>query len=130
MKESVGSLKAYFIVVSVLGIISSLATFGGSQVNPPFLVFGLIELGFSLAYLYIGITLRKLLIKSPQLLNNLIFTSMAYKVITFLLISLLIHSLQIALLIQLAITLLLFWYLLINVKRLSQEVKSNPAAPE
>ncbi len=130
MKESVGSLKAYFIVVSVLGIISSLATFGGSQVNPPFLVFGLIELGFSLAYLYIGITLRKLLIKSPQLLNNLIFASMAYKVITFLLISLLIHSLQIALVIQLAITLLVFWYLLINVKRLSQEAKSNLAAPE
>jgi hypothetical protein len=130
MKESVGSLKAYFIVVSVLGIISSLATLGTSQINPLFLVFFLIELGFSLTYLYIGITLRKLLVKSPKLLNNIIIASMAYKVITFLLISFSINSLQIALVIQLAISLLLFWYLLINVKRLSQEVKSNSAAAE
>jgi hypothetical protein len=128
MKESVGSLKAYFIVVSVLGIISSLAILGASQVNPLFLVIGLIELGFSVAYLYIGITLRKLLVKSPELLNNILFGSMAYHVIIFLLS--LLNGFQIFLVIRLAIALLLFWYLLINVKRLSQEVKSNSAAAE
>jgi thiol:disulfide interchange protein len=128
MKESVGSLKAYFIVVSVLGIISSLATLGTSQINPLVLVFFLIELGFSLTYLYIGITLRKLLVKSPELLNNILFGSMAYHVIIFLLS--LLNGFQIVLVIRLAIALLLFWYLLINVKRLSQEVKSNLAAPE
>jgi hypothetical protein len=128
MKESVGSLKAYFIVVSVLGMIGSLATLGASPINPLFLVIGLIELGFSVAYLYIGITLRKLLVKSPKLLNNILLTSMAYQVITFLLS--LLNGFQIGLVIRLAIALLLLWYLLTNVKRLSQEVKSNSAAPE
>ena len=128
MKESVGSLKAYFIVVSVLGVIGSLGILGASQVNPLFLVIGLIELGFSVAYLYIGITLRKLLVKSPKVIDNILFASMAYHVIIFLLS--LSNGLQIVLVIRLAIVLLLFWYLLINVKRLSQEVKSNSAAPE
>ena len=128
MKESVGSLKAYFIVVSVLGVMGSLTTLGASPVTPLFLVIGLIELGFSVAYLYIGITLRKLLVKSPKLLNNILLASMAYQVITFLLN--LLNGLQIGLVIRLAIGLLLLWYLLTNVKRLSQEVKSNSAAPE
>ncbi len=129
MKESVGSLKAYFMVVSVLGIIGSLPTLGASPINPLFLVIGLIELGFSVAYLYIGITLRKLLVKSPKLLNNTLLASMAYQVIITFLLSLL-NGLQIGLVIRLAIALLLLWYLLTNVKRLSQEVKSNSAAPE
>jgi hypothetical protein len=54
MKETVGSLKAYFIVVSILGIAGSLAVLGTSQANLLFLVTGLVGLAFSVAYLYIG----------------------------------------------------------------------------
>jgi hypothetical protein len=123
MKETVGSLKAYFIVVSILGIIGSLVALGSSQINPLFLVTGLIGLAFSVAYLYIGITLRKLLVESPKLIDNMLLASMAYQVITFLLS--LLNGFQTGLVIQLAIALLLLWYLLANVRRLSKEVKSK-----
>jgi hypothetical protein len=123
MKETVGSLKAYFIVVSILGISGSVVALGSSQVNPLFLVTGLIGLAFSVAYLYVGITLRKLLVESPKLIDNMLFTSMAYQVITFLLS--LLNGFQTGLVIQLAISLLLLWYLLSSVRRLSKEVKSK-----
>jgi hypothetical protein len=123
MKETVGSLKAYFIVVSILSIIGSLVALGSSQINPLFLVTGLIGLAFSVAYLYIGITLRKLLVESPKLIDNMLLASMAYQVITFLLS--LLNGFQTGLVIQLAIALLLLWYLLANVRRLSKEVKSK-----
>jgi hypothetical protein len=123
MKETVGSLKAYFIVVSILGIIGSLVALGSLQINPVFLVTGLIGLAFSVTYLYIGITLRKLLVESPKLIDNMLLASMAYQVITFLLS--LLNGFHTGLVIQLAIALLLLWYLLANVRRLSKEVKSK-----
>jgi hypothetical protein len=123
MKETVGSLKAYFIVVSILGIAGSIMALGESQVNPLFLVTGLIGLAFSVAYFYIGIALRKLLVESPKLIDNILLASMAYQVITFLLG--LFNGFQTSLVIQLAIALLILWYLLVNVRRLSKELKNK-----
>lgn len=123
MKETAGSLKVYFIVVSVLGIAGSLTVLGASQVNPLFLVIGLIGLAFSIAYLYIGITFRKLIVESPKLIENMLLASMAYQVITVLLSSL--NGFQTGLIIRLAIAILILWYLLANVRRLSREMKSK-----
>lgn len=127
MKETIGSLKAYFIVVSVLGMIGSVLALGISQVRPVYFVTGLIGLAFSVAYLYIGITLRKLLVDSPKLIDNTLLASMAYQVITFLLS--LLNGFQIGSAIQLVMALLILWYLLANTRRLSGEVKSK-AKPE
>lgn|GEM_PF-3997312 len=96
---------------------------GSSQVNPLFLVTGLIGLTFSVTYLYIGITLRRLLVESPKLIENILLASMTYQVITFLLS--LLNGFQTGLVIQLAVALLILWYLFANVKRLSKEVKAK-----
>lgn len=119
MRETVRSLKAYFIVIAVLGLIGSISTLSLSSVNPLFLIIGLIGLAFALAYLYIGISLRKLLVDSPKTINNVILASMAYQVLNFLLS--LLNSVQVASIVQLAIGLLITWYLLNSVKRLSLE---------
>ena len=126
MRETVGSLKAYFIIVAVLGLIGNLGNVGiiaSSQINPLFLIISLTGLAFSVAYLYIGIMLRKLLIESPKLVNNVILASMAYLIINFLLT--LLVGFQTSSVIQLAIGLLITWYLFSSVKRLSQEEKSK-----
>jgi len=127
MRETVGSLKAYFIVVAVLGLIGNFSAIAASSINPLFLIIGLIGLVFSVAYLYMGISLRKLLAESPKIVSNVILASMVYLIINFL-ISLL-GGFQVGLAVQLAIGLLITWYLLTNVKRLSQEEKSK-ARPE
>lgn len=123
MRETVGSLKAYFILVGVLGLIGNIGAIAASQVNPLFLISGLIGLAFSGAYLYIGIMLRKLLVESPKLVKNFILASMAYLIVDFLLT--LLGGDQTNSVIRLAIGLLITWYLLSNVKRLSQEEKSK-----
>ena len=123
MKETVGSLKVYFIVVSVLGIAGSLAALGASQANLLFLVTGLVGLAFSVAYLYIGITFRKLLVESPKMIENMLLASMAYQVITFLFG--LFNGFQTGLIIRLAIAILILWYLLANIRRLTKEIKSK-----
>jgi hypothetical protein len=123
MRETVGSLKAYFIVVAVLGLLGSIGTIAASHISPLFLIIGLIGFAFSVAYLYIGFMLRKLLIESPKLINNIILASMVYQIINFLLS--LLGGFQIGLVIQLTIGLLITWYLLNSTKRLSQEEKSK-----
>ena len=127
MRETVGSLKAYFIIVAVLGLIENVGNVGiiaASQINPLFLIISLIGLAFSVAYLYIGIMLRKLLIESPKLVSKVILASMAYLIINCFLLTLLV-GLQTSVVIQLAIGLLITWYLFSSVKRLSQEEKSK-----
>ena len=119
MRETVRSLKAYFIVISVLGLIGSINLLSLFSLNPLFLIFGLIGLAFALAYLYIGISLRKLLVDSPKIINSVILASMAYQVLNFLLS--LLNGVQVASIVQLAIGLLITWYLLNSVKRLSSE---------
>lgn len=136
MRETVRSLKAYFIVIAVLGLIKSISTlsliviavlaFRESistlslwSLSPLFLIIDLIGLAFALAYLYIGISLRKLLVDSPKIINNVILASMAYQVLNFLLS--LLNGVQLSSIIQLAIGLLITWYLLNSVKRLSLE---------
>jgi len=123
MRETAGSLKAYFIVVAVLGLIGNVATIAASQINLIFLIIGLVGLAFSIAYFYIGIMLRRLLIKSPELINNVILSSMVYLIINFLLT--LLGEFQASSVVQLAVGLLITWYLLSSVKRLSQEEKSK-----
>ena len=143
MRETVRSLKAYFIVIAVLGLIKSISTLSFIVIavlsfresistlpfwslSPLFLIIGLIGLAFALAYLYIGISLRKLLAESPKTIKNVILASMAYQVLNFLLT--LLKGVQVASIVQLAIGLLITWYLLNSVKRLSVEENAKTRA--
>jgi hypothetical protein len=138
MKGTVDSLKGWFIVLfsyygyGITGTLGNVVAFGASQVNPLFLVTALIGLALSVSYLYIGITWRKLLVESPKLIDNLLLAGMAYEVITFLLslsngfqTGLVIRPASALLVIQLASSLLMLWYVLANVRRLSKEIKSK-----
>ncbi|HEY9611038.1 hypothetical protein [Allocoleopsis sp.] len=126
MRETVGSLKAYFIVVAVFGFLGSTSSLSLSSFSPLFLIVGLIGLVFSIAYFYIGISIRKLLVNSPNTINNVILASMAYQVINFLLT--LLRGLQPASIISLAIGLLITWYLLNSVNRLASQERSKTKA--
>lgn len=123
MRETVGSLKAYFIVVSLLSGLGNYRLLTQWQGNTINLTQGLVGMGFAIAYFYMGVSLRKLLIHSPQVITTLISISIAFIVITFLLA--LPYSLHIAVMIRSAIGLLIMGYLLKNVTRLSAEEKNK-----
>ncbi len=125
MKETVGSLTAYFIVISVLSLISNGRVLAqGTQIHPLVWLICIVGSLLSIAYFYLGITLRQRLIDSSQLINSIIYASIVYIILNFLIISLLV-GLQTGSIIQLVLGLLITWYLLNSVKRLSAQEKSK-----
>lgn len=119
MKETVGSLKAYFIVVGLLGGIGSVALLIQAQGNVAFIASGLVSLGLSIGYFYIGVVLRKLLVKSPQLITTVLYISLISLLVNLVLG--LSDGFQVNEGFRSAIGLFIVLYLLNSVKRLSAE---------
>jgi phosphoglycerol transferase MdoB-like AlkP superfamily enzyme len=122
MKNNIGSLKSAFIGLAVwigYGSINLLS----EQGNTIYLVSALIKIGLVIAYLYAGLRLEKLLVKSSRILIAVVLMGMAFLVVVFLLC--LPASLQLGEIIQLVGGLFLSLYLLINVRRLSLEERSK-----
>ncbi len=124
MKESVGSLRLYFIVVALFTGFQSASLFVESPGNVIVVIEALLSFMFAVAYLCIGIALRKLLARSSKIVVGVILASMGFLVLDFL--STLLVGLpfeMVGRLIRLIIGLLITWYLLSYVKRLSYELQ-------
>ena len=126
MRETIGSLKAYFIFVSVLGLSANFHTFTEPPIDLIALIIGSIGVAFSLVYLYVGIRLRKLLVEATELVSTLILASIGYSTFIFLLAA--IFDFQSMLVVQFIIVLAISWYLYINVERLARIEKSKNRA--
>jgi len=122
MRETIGSLKAYFILIALIGAAQSAFLLFKSQGIFIIIIFSLLGLGVSCVYFYIGISFRKLLIQSPKFITTVILISMGLLIASFLLS--LLEGLQGSMVLELVIGLLITWYLLRNVKRLSSEEQS------
>ncbi|MBW4620159.1 MAG: hypothetical protein KME17_12505 [Cyanosarcina radialis HA8281-LM2] len=123
MKESVGSLRAYFIVVGLLSGFDHYKLLTVASGNIILLVLGLIGMALSIASLYIGISLPKLLVESPKLITTVLLVALGFLVLT----SLLIMSVGLgtSAIVRLVIGGLIIWYLFNSVKRLSAEERSK-----
>ena len=119
MRESVRSLSVYFIVIACFYGFKCISAFAGSPVLVVDAIIGFIWIAFGIAYLYIGIRLKQLLIEAPKVINSVILVSMGVLVVSFLLGVLL--GMQASTGGPLIIGLLVTWYLLKNVKRLSSK---------
>ena len=126
MRETISSLKAYFIFVSVLGLTANFNVITSSPINPTSLTISLIGIAFSLAYLYVGIRLRKLLVEATELVSTLILASIGYLTFIFLLAA--IFNFHSGLVVRFIIGLAISWYLYINVERLARIEKSKNRA--
>jgi predicted membrane channel-forming protein YqfA (hemolysin III family) len=133
MKETVRSLRAYFLLSGIaslcfgfLGLAASLPT----VISPTTLLvasIGIVGIGFSLAFLYVGAFLPGLLRNSSHRIVILLYASTAWAVLTFLLS--LLNGVQPGAIVVIVISLLILWYLLRNVRRLAGEAhQSVPTA--
>lgn len=126
MRETVRSLRAYFIFSGLAGVF-----FGVSALRMNLLgtaigaIVGLISIGFSLAFVYVGFTLPKLLRVSANRIVTLLYASTVWTVIFFLLS--LLGEPSVFDLVALVLTLLILWYLLKNVRRLAAEAQAAPS---
>jgi Ca2+/Na+ antiporter len=88
-------------------------------------IIGVISIGFSLAFVYVGFTLPKLLRVSANRIVMLLYASTGWTVFFFLLS--LLGGPSVSGLVALVLTLLILWYLLKNVRRLAAEVQAAPS---
>ena len=123
MRETVRSLRAYFI----LSGLATLFSYGRAlwvNFQGPFTlttVVGVIGIGFSLAFLYVGFSLPQLLRSSAGQIVTLLYVSTGWVVFVFLVG--LLESLAPVAVITLLLSLLILWYLLKNVRRLAAEAQ-------
>ncbi len=118
MKETVGSLRFYLIIVGVGGGLANVfAMFAG--LSPLGVALVAVSMVLAGGFLYVGIRLRELLVTNPVRINQLIYANIAMILLK--------ATLNLAYgytngLAQIAIGLAISVYLLSSVKRLSAQV--------
>jgi hypothetical protein len=122
MRETVRSLKAYFVLSALLsGGMNIWALFRGeSGVGT---VICLVAVGFAVAYLYVGLRLRQLLATSPDQITKLLIAGAVFMALVFGLH--LVFGMAAGMLPVVIISLLITWYLFVNVRRLAAESKPS-----
>ncbi len=112
MKETKKSLKIYFIVVAAFGFYSSFSLILANSDMETNLS-GLVIFVLSSIFLYYGLKLYDYLENSPKTLINFVKIVFGIDVLIYLLIGKVIHAVLMG---------LLAWYLVLNIKRLSNEI--------
>ncbi len=129
MRETVRSLRAYFILSGLATLFSYsrdlFVSFQGAFTFAT--VFGIIGIGFSLAFLYTGFSLPGLLKSSVGRIVKLLYVSASWVVFAFLLELLAGRPSPVAVF-TLVLGLLILWYLLTNVRRLAAEAQVASSA--
>jgi hypothetical protein len=127
MRETVRSLRAYFILSGLATLFSYsralLVNFQGSI--SVVMVIGVIGIGFSLAFLYVGFALPRLLTSAVRQVVLLLYVSTGWVIFVFLIG--LLTGIAIFAVITLVLSLLILWYLLKNVRRLAAEAQISAA---
>jgi hypothetical protein len=123
MRETVGSLRAYFILSGLAGCFTAYrinllnAGIGGASVEVITVVFGL-------TFVYVGFALASLLRSSANRIVTLLYVSAGWSVCAFILS--IVGGASIFSVVTLVLSLLIVWYLLKNVRRLAAEVQAPP----
>ncbi len=126
MRETVRSLKAYFIVSGLLGGAISLLAIARS-VSALDLVANLVGLGLCIAYVSVGVRLRGLLVAAPRQVFAVLIAGAVFLGVCLLL-SIVAGAVR-ATLPTVAIGGVTTWYLYSNARRLAAESHSAAVAP-
>lgn len=122
MRETTGSLKAYFIVVGVLSAARDVVVLTAGELDMVTKIALAIGLLLSVGYLIVGIFMRPLLVQAPAVILVLICVNLAIAAG----IGLLVYSVtrDTTNLVVMGFVLLISIYLLVNVNRLSREERA------
>lgn len=109
MKETEKSLRAYFIIVGILGLLSLIIS---KVLNPEISIglFSIIELILGAMFIYFGIKMNKYLQDSPKTLVMFVYIAFGITTISHLVVGNFIFAI---------IPVLIGWYFVKNIKKLS-----------
>ncbi len=123
MRETVGSMRAYFILTGLLGGLSNLGLLVAGRANLILLALGLLGELACVSFLYMGIRLRTLVATASPIVPRILHVTGGY-LLLLLLLGLLIGGQGVGLILQSVLGLLITWYLLRNFRRLVQETRT------
>lgn len=121
MRESVKSLRAYFVFVGTLTALQGIGMARGSNFNVIIGVFCLVQFSLAAGYLYVAIKLDKLLTTSIRPIAIVLSAGVAVLALVFLVS--LVGGFNFQYAFKLALGSVLAWYLYRNSKRLYSEEK-------
>lgn len=123
MRETVRSLRAYFILSGLLSLVYSATALRATLQNPSAIpaILDLITVAIALAFIYVGFALPGLLRGSVERVVTLLYASTGWSVFVFLLT--LMQGFNPVAFGFLILTVLILWYLLRNVRRLAAEAQ-------
>jgi hypothetical protein len=128
MKETVKSLRAYFVAVGLLGGYFAVTSLAGSP-GVVEMVFSVASLLIALGFLYVGAALPSVLAKAPERIYALVGINAGIAVLRGLLVAVVAFSAPTfpvyAFVVQ-SVVLAICWYLFVNVKRLSAAARALP----
>jgi len=123
MKETVGSLRAYFILSGLVsGALNVVALQRGMLAAAN--IIAVVGIGFAIAYVYAGVRLRPLIARSPGRVLRLLIAGGMFLALLFGMNML--YGSAVEALPKIILGLLITGYLFVNVRRLAAE---SPAAP-
>lgn len=128
MRETVGSLRAYFLLVGGAGLLVNIAPMFAHREKLNAILVGAAVIGSMLAvgYLYMGIRLPDLLTRSPKPIYIILCGSLILQLIVGPLSYY--DTPEPKSLILPVLSILIYLYLFVNVKRLSREMQDTPWA--
>ncbi len=128
MKETVGSIRAYFILAGVLSLLVSAMPLIKSGV-PLFTALGYVQAALALAFIIVGVQMQKLLEDSPGVVKAVVFANVLLVIGLYGLMTQFLTAEQMgAQLWRVVIGVAIGAYLLTNASRLSKELQEKKAA--
>jgi sugar lactone lactonase YvrE len=119
MRETVGSLRLYFLLAGCLGVAGAIALLPfAARLQPLLIAVLIVDLLFSAAFIFCGVALRGLLARAPGVIKVVLWTSLGMHLAEAAALFALIRDPQ--LLISPALATLITLYLIINVNRLAK----------
>ena len=125
LKETPRSLRQYFGLVAVLTLLIGAVGLYAGRLTPLLLIISFLTVAFGAMYLYITIKFAELLPKKPAFIKNVLTANLVLRALMFLLS--LAAGVRPGALFQIIIALLVYFYLVKSVTRLSAEVAAQMA---
>jgi len=126
MRETVRSLRVYLVLCGVMGTLGSLGLIASGRASLVEALFGVASTAAALGLLYLGVRLQHLLRHGVDRALAILYCNIALSAVALaILVAFRGPGLGIA---QVTVSLAVFWYIQVNVKRLAR-IESAPADP-
>jgi hypothetical protein len=126
MKETVGSLRAYFILAGLGSGALNVVALQHAEPAPAKMI-AIVGIAFAIAYVYAGVRLRSLIATTPERVLWLLIAGGLFLALLFGIG--LLYGAALAALPKIILGLLITWYLFANVRRLAAESRAAAVAP-